>query len=109
MNKIDISIMPIEIVAIKQQDGHEWVDLNIGNIPTRIIDPDPRWFGDGVVSLFSKDIQKYNWEQLISIVRYNQCLDGFTDDPRLIKITEMILTDRITELQPGTIISPLSE
>jgi hypothetical protein len=110
MSEMNVRNMPIEVVAVKWQDGHTWVNLNVGNIPATIIEPHPPCIEAGIVYLYSTDEEKGNWDELINVTKFDEIWNGFTDDPRLVKIAEMILGWRSAEkLQPGTIIPPLNE
>ncbi|MDR0693375.1 MAG: hypothetical protein LBF49_02265 [Puniceicoccales bacterium] len=106
MNKINVRNMPIEIISF----NCGCAKIKIGDIPTMIIDPNPCVTKEGMVFLLSIDEEKEEWEELIELTKGNLTLPGFTDDPRLVKIAERVLGWRfMEELQPGTIIPPLSE
>jgi hypothetical protein len=109
-NGINVRNMPIEIVSTSvSMFGHTTVEVNIGNIPAMIFDPNPCVTADGMVFLFSSDRKKGNWSKLISLTNCGETLEGFTDDPRLVKLAEMVFQYKIKELQVGTIIPPLDE
>jgi hypothetical protein len=106
MNKINVRNMPIEIVF----SDYRSVEINVGDIPATIIDPNPCVTAKGMVFLFSPDLKKGDWSKLIKLTWDGEIFEGFTDDPRLVKIAETLLGLRSAEeLQPGTIIPPLSE
>jgi hypothetical protein len=109
MSEINVRNMPIEIISISTEGIYEGVKINVGGIPAAIFDPNVFSTKEGIVYLFSTDRKNGNWSKLIKLTKGGKILKGFTDDPRLVKIAEMILADRITELQPGTIIPPLNE
>jgi hypothetical protein len=106
MDKVNIRNMQIEIVS----PDYESVEMNIGGIPAMIIEPKPFLTKQGIVFLFSPDLEKGDWEELIECTWGNEVMEGCTNDPRLVKIAETILTGRaVEELKPGTVIPPLGE
>jgi hypothetical protein len=106
MSEINIKNMSIEIVF----SDYRSVEIKIGDIPATIIDPNPCVTEDGMVFLFSTDRKKGDWSKLIKLTSDGEILKGCTDDSRLVKIAETLLGWRpVKEIQPGTIIPPLTE
>jgi hypothetical protein len=63
MDKINIRNMPVEIVY----PNYDSVEINIGDIPAMIIKPKPSPTKAGIVFLFSPDIEKGDWDELVKL------------------------------------------
>jgi hypothetical protein len=105
-NRIDIRKLEIEVVSY----GFMSATVKISGIPALVIEPKLCVVKNGMVFLFSLDRKNGNWDKLISVDDCGEVLKGCTDDPRLVKIAEIVIGWNYgEEYPPGTIVPPLTD
>jgi hypothetical protein len=105
---MDIAKLPITITNVWTGERGNSAELKIGDTPAKISEPKTSTTSLGIVYLETVDFEKPDWD---SVLKYEhpsgRIFEGYSDDQRLLTITQKILDGKLTERDIGTIYPPI--
>jgi hypothetical protein len=101
---MDISSLPIKIERLGERGE---VYLKIGDKPAAILEPKNASIKGGVTYINTVDFINCRWDRLVKCDVYGENCRGFSNDPRLLEISQKVFQGSLSECDVGVVYPPL--